>query len=227
MMVAGAPLRHAIKPGRGRAKAETSILDLLEWAFQRELVSLDLNGSSDASLGYGYASATSAIIQHEQLGCRIDGGGSSPAHPDADRVAEALAALPEAMGGQRMAIWMAEMARAGQQPDWRPDPKPTCRPVEWRQSKHGCYARTERAGQLSYAFRGRLRVFEIRYCPVTYTDSAEDIGRARRQWLRWWSALHELRITFQICSRLTSFEVNDELPPIRPWEGLKTKSLDV
>lgn len=207
-------------------KQEVSIRALVEWAFQRELVGLDLTGRGDIRLGYGYASATHAIIQHEQLGCRIDGGGTSPSHPDADMVADALAVLPESVGGQRMGLWIAELARAGQVPDWCPNPKPACRPVEWRQSKHGSFAKTMKIGEYRYTYRGRTRVCEVRVCPVRYTDTAQHVARARRQWLQWRAALLELKTTFQIYGGLSAFTVNDQLPPTRPWDRSSSKALD-
>ena len=204
------------KVGVATTKRAVSIRWLLEWAFQRENVSLEFGGGMRAA-GYGYISSTAAIIQHEQLGCRVDGGGSSPCHPDADVVAAALAALPEGHGGARTAIWVAELARTGREPDWMADATPRCRPVGWRNCKHGARASTERVGEVRYVYRGRVRAFESRMCPVTYVDTADSIARARRSYLQWWGALLELREHFRVYDWLTAFSVTDEMPPRAPW----------
>ncbi|MBU2360411.1 MAG: hypothetical protein KKB02_16030, partial [Alphaproteobacteria bacterium] len=96
--------RDFTRASRGAAK-DIGIWPLLVWAFRTECAQLDLGGGRDQlGHGYGYASMTSIIAQHEQLGCRIDGGGRSDPHPDADLVAAAVAVLPEGCGGARMAV---------------------------------------------------------------------------------------------------------------------------
>ena len=56
------------------------------------------------------------LIQRARLGCQVDGGRykiGSYTHADAEVVAAILAGMPDALGGKRMAIRVAELARAG------------------------------------------------------------------------------------------------------------------
>ena len=41
-------------------------------------------------------------------------------HADAEVVAATVAGMPDSLGGKRMAIYVAELARAGMTPDWMP-----------------------------------------------------------------------------------------------------------
>ena len=78
--------------------------------------------------GFCYASSAAAILSHEELGRRIDGGGRSDPHEDAHTVARVLAGLPEDMGGRAMAIRIVELAQANLAPDWWPHDEPrSCR----------------------------------------------------------------------------------------------------
>ncbi|MDO6592200.1 hypothetical protein DS901_10260, partial [Loktanella sp. D2R18] len=100
MMVA----RGMGQAARVDTRRSIDIWGLVVWAFQREAAQLDLQRTSLAEsciTGFGYASMTAIIAEHEQLGCRVDGGGSSDPHPDADLVASALSVLSEGCGGQR------------------------------------------------------------------------------------------------------------------------------
>ncbi|SMO98972.1 hypothetical protein SAMN06265173_14818 [Thalassovita litoralis] len=208
------------------AKKIISIHALLEWAFRRECARLDFAEDGESILGYGYASMTAMILRHEQLGCRIDGGGRSEPHPDADAVAAAVSALPEARGGRRMAVWIAELARAGAVPDWMPDAAPRVYPVETHTNRYGIRAKTEDAARLgAHGWpmqsrrnrKGQIVQEAVLFCPVSVRPTVADIARARRSYLDWWGALHELRCSFQIYSGLSSFDVSCEMPPRAPW----------
>lgn len=208
----------AITAPRGGVKRQIAILDLLEWAFAREKAQLEFGGDVVAACGYGYASSTAAIIQHEKLGCRIDGGGSSPCHPDADTVAAAVSVLPEGCGGQRMAVRIAELSRHGQVPHWTDLSEARCEPVEWKRCKHGTFAARvfwDGKGRWPETWLGRDDGF---VCPVTYSGVARDVTALRREYLLWWSALLELRETFRLYSGLTAFEVTEAMPPLQPWK---------
>ena len=68
----------------------------------------------------------------------MDGGQhkmGSYTHADAEVVAAAVAGMPDSLGGIRMAIQVAELARAGMTPDWMPGVVPRCVPVE-RSEEH-------------------------------------------------------------------------------------------
>lgn len=209
-------------------KREISIRGLLEWAFQKELASLDFDEAAretGAAVGVGMEWI---MMERAKLGCRVDGGGRSDPHHDADIVAGALAVLPESCGGRPMAIWIAELARSGLTPDWMPDAQPRCEPLEWRACKHGRYAQREFCRALgqrwpSHQITGNDWGY---WCPVVYQDTAMEVARARREYTAWRLALLELRNTFQTWRNLTAFEVTDELPDRAPWtRGLTRTSL--
>ena len=184
-------MRHqVVTSGRavGRAgKRDISIRGLIEWAFQREMASLDFDEvarETGARQGFGMEWV---MIERARLGCRVDGGGRSYPHPDADLVAAALAVLPEACGGRRMAITIAELARSGAAPDWCADAVPRCEPLDWRVSKNGRFAHREfcRSVGLRWpadAVDGRNYGF---WCPVVYSGTASEIAAARRHYLLW------------------------------------------
>lgn len=210
-----------VKPARGMSpRTPVSIQALLEWAFQKERISLDFSDRNSADEFRPNFGLEYVLMQEKLLGCRPDGGGRSDPHPDADTVASALIALPDVYGGRRMAIQIAELARDGLSPYWKPQAQMRCRPVEWRQSKHGTYAKTAALGELRYEHRGRFRVFDVRCCPVKFIDTAADLARLRRGWLNWWDALRELRITFQAYGGLTAYQVTDQMPPRTPWREI-------
>jgi hypothetical protein len=206
-----------------------SILDLLEWAFRRECAQLDFDRHGASAVGWGYVSSTAAIIQHEQLGCRVDGGGRSDPHPDADVVASALSVLPEARGGRPMAIRIAELARAGAVPDWMPGAAPKVVPVAVNVNQFGVIAKTEDASGLgvhgwpAQPRRNRKGVVvhdAVKYCPVLVRPTAAQISRARRSYLDWWGALLELREGFRLYGGLSAFQVTDAMPPMTPWKKI-------
>lgn len=204
-------------------KLEVSALELIEWAFQREKVGLDfdeIERETGARPGFGMEWI---LIEQARLGVkgRIQGGGSSPRHHDADMVAASLACLPETYGGRRMAVLIAELARAGEVPDWMGGAVPACEPVDWRGSKHGRYAVREvcRVPGLRWPadqVAGRDDGF---WCPVTYPVDGRMIAAARRRYLDWRGAIHHLQFIFQKACHLTSFTVSNSLPPRAPWKG--------
>lgn len=203
---------------RSVGRQEVSIIELLEWAFQREKASISFGHEFDRFLepcGYG---VEYKMLKQAELGCRIDGGGSSPCHPDADIVTDALAALPEPLGGRRMAVQIADFARAGSVPSLLEDEVPRCEPVEWRRSKHGEFAHREYYTGPGRWPANRLGKSDGYACPVVYSVTSDDIARARRGYLCWWLALLELRVNLQTCDPLTSFVVNDDMPPKEPWK---------
>jgi hypothetical protein len=209
------------------ARRSIDIWGLVVWAFQREAAQLDLQRTGFAEsciTGFGYASMTAIIAEHEQLGCRVDGGGSSDPHPDADMVASAVSVLSEGCGGQRMALIIAEHARANTLPDWRV--KTSIEPREMNSNQHGHMAKTADASELfqtgwpaqERVNRKGVRVTEpVMYCPVVVRGGAAQMAARRRHWLLFRAALLELRTSFQFGNDLTSWIVGDQLPPLRPW----------
>ncbi|MGQ3486103.1 hypothetical protein [Roseovarius pacificus] len=211
------------------------IRELLEWAFQRELASLDFDeittvgGGAPPGIGMEYI-----MMERAKLGCRVDGGGRSDPHPDAEIVASALAALPERVGGRRMAIWIAELARAGREPDWYQNETPRYGPAEWHINPHGARAVRRDAAELGQTGwppvkrrnrKGVIVTDPVYYCPVTVSPNPSQIAAARRAYLSWWGALLELRDTFRLYTDLSAHVVTDEMPPLSPWrKNILTKS---
>lgn len=214
-----------LRPGRGE-KRDISILRLLEWAFQRELASIEFDEARAEAMRFHRAIGMEYILMERQkLGCKVDGGGRSLPHPDADTVCAALGAMPEARGGRQMAIRVAELARAGLTPDWMKDATPRCVPVRMHCNRHGWRAKSETCGFYVTVKRGRKVKTESRWCPVTYTPSAAEIASARRRYLDWWCALFELREHFRLFGGLSAWRVTEAMPPRTPWaKNLLTKS---
>ncbi|KQI66955.1 hypothetical protein AN189_18035 [Loktanella sp. 3ANDIMAR09] len=216
-------LREPLRP-MGRDRRAIGVWPLIVWAFKREAAQLDFDDDrAELSQGFGYASATAIIAQHEMLGCRIDGGGRSDPHPDADIVASALAVLPEGCGGRRMAITMVEHARADTMPGWHV--ATSIQPVRWDRNPHGRYAMTADAVADGVAvpamvsgWRGRLQRQEGRYCPVVVMGGPSEVAARRRDYLRWWSALLDVRTSLQLGNDLSAWVVTDDMPPMQPWE---------
>jgi len=206
-------------------KRDVGVLQLIEWAFQREHASLEFDEIAREAGARPGVDTVWHLMESKSLGCRVDGGGRSDPHHDADIVASALAVLPEVYGGRRMALQIAELARAGLSPDWISDVQPSCEPVEWKRCKHGRYGHQEAcrsigqrwpADQLGVKSNGN-------WCPVTYTNTARDVAAARRRYLAWFGALLELRHVFQISCHLTSFVVTSSMPDRNPWKKRLTQ----
>jgi hypothetical protein len=106
---------------RHRQRRALGIQQILEWAFRVEKVQLELPERVDPEDGEGFGFGLEyVLLQRAALGCKIDGGRhklGSYSHPDAEVVAALLAGLPDSLGGKRMAIRVAELARAGLTPD--------------------------------------------------------------------------------------------------------------
>jgi len=201
-------------------KREVGVLQLIEWAFQSEFASLDFDEIARETGARPGVDTVWHLMEGKLLGCRVDGGGRSDPHHDADIVASALAVLPEVYGGRRMAVQIAELARVGRCPDWMGDAQPNCEPINWRNSKHGRHAFRERCREVGSRWpapqvKGRDDGF---WCPVTYSNTARDVAAARRRYLAWHGALLELRHVFQIGCHLTSFVVSNRMPLLNPWK---------
>lgn len=193
-----------------------SVLQALEWAFAVEKVRLDLDDLPEFHVG---VDTIWSLIQRGHLGCRVDGGGRSHAHDDAEVIASFVAALPAGHGGQSMAVAIAEMARAGRVPRLLEGEARRCVPVAMRATKHGVFAVTERVGTAVTVYRGRRVEHEVLACPVTYTVTMAEVMSARRHWMRWRGAVAHLRQELATVGGLRSVELTDDLPDATPWVG--------
>lgn len=212
----------SVERRRQADKKAVGVWELLCWAFQREKIGLDFSGEDLAEaqpcFGMEYI-----LIEQARLGCRVDGGGRSPRHHDADIVAATLAVLPEGCGGRRMACDIAELARSGTTPDYGRDP--VVMPIDKTENRHGWRAKTEDAAilgregwphQARRNRKGGIVYDAVKFCPVSIRPTVQEQGAMRRRYLLWWSALFEIRRAMQL-SHLTSFVVTDAMPPRAPW----------
>ena len=203
-----------------RVKRALGAQAILEWAFRVEKAQLDLPLPTDVSEeGFGFGMEY-ILLQRGALGCKVDGGQhkvGSYTSADAEVVAAALAGMPESLGGKRMAIYVAELARAGMTPDWLPGVVPRCVPVETKSNQHGERASTIVVGTERVLSRGKWRSVEILACPVTWRPHPEQIASARRGYDDWWHALDWVRDGLVAGRMLREVEVTAAMPKLRPW----------
>lgn len=202
---------------RTTARRHLSVLDLIEWAFQREKVSLDFDAHAAPDNRPGVGTEW-LLMQRKLLGTQIDGGGRSDPHPDAEAVASALAVLPDHLGGVRMALRIAEMARAGQRPDAGLGLSARVEPRAWRRCKHGVFAE-----RVFWDGPGRWPVTQVSgdwgfACPVRITGTEAEVARRRALWTQWRGALESLRFALSRQGALTCHVLTDDLPPRAPWQ---------
>lgn len=201
---------------------QMSIQRALEWAFQNECARLEFDEIAESSGGVRVGvDMIWLLMQRGQLGCKIDGGGSSDPASDAQVIASIVAQMPPEHGGRQMAITIAELARGGMVPDWMPDASPAYHPEAVSQNQHGWSARTEDSAHLGArgwqpverkGRKGRVLREPVLYCPVYVSPTGAQIARARRGYLAWWGALLWLR------SELSRFmDISATMPPLSPW----------
>jgi hypothetical protein len=101
----------------GRTKRALGVQAALEWAFRIEKAQLELPAPKDVTEeGFGLEYV---LLQRAALGCKVDGGQhkiGSYTHSDAEVITATVAGMPDSLGGIRMAIRVAELARAGLSP---------------------------------------------------------------------------------------------------------------
>ena len=206
--------------GSGKAKRSMSIQQALDWAFRIEKAQLELPLPQNAAEeGYSFG-LEYVLMQRAVLGCKVDGGQykmGGYVHEDAEVIAATVAMLPDALGGKRMAIRIAELAHAGLTPDWMPGAVPRCVPRDTRENQHGVRAVTEVVGTEHILTRGKWRTVEVLACPVTWRPHPEQIASARRGYEDWWQALDWGRDTLQDSRMLRKVEVIAVMPKVRPW----------
>ncbi|WP_210880227.1 hypothetical protein [Roseovarius autotrophicus] len=213
----GKPLRPS---AYGKGKRALGVQAALEWAFRVEKAQLDLpppQHITEEGFGFGLEYV---LMQRAALGCKIDGGQhkmGSYTHADAEVIAATVAGIPDSLGGKRMAIRVAELARAGLTPDWMPGAVPRCVPGGTRENQHGVRAVTEVVGTECVLSRGRWRSVEVLACPVIWRPHPEQIASARRGYEDWWRALDWLRDGLMAGGMLREVEVTAAMPKVRPW----------
>jgi len=209
-----------IRASGKKVKRALGVQALLEWAFRVEQAQLELPPPKDLSEeGFGFG-LEYVLMQRAELGCKVDGGQhkmGSYTHPDAEVIAATVAGMPDSLGGIRMAISVAELARAGITPNWMPGAVPRCVPVDIKRNRHGDRAVSVVVGTERVLVSGKCRTIEVRACPVTWRPHPEQIASARRSYEDWWQALDWVRDGLGAGRMLRDVEVMVAMPKVRPW----------
>jgi hypothetical protein len=193
----------------------------LEWAFRIEHAKLEMPEPPDPEREQGFGFGLEyVLLQRAILGCKVDGGQyklGSYTHEDAEVIAATVAGIPDRLGGKRMAIRVAELARAGLTPDWMPGAVPRCVPVEVKRNQHGKRAATVVVGTERVLSRGKWRTVEVLACPVTFSPHPQQIAAARRHYEDWLCALIWIRDGLITGGLLRELDISAPLPKAQPW----------
>ena len=214
------------RPGGQKTKRALGVQAALEWAFGVEKAQLELplpKGVAEEGFGFGLEYV---LLQRAILGCKIDGGQHKMGgyvHVDAEVIAATVAGMPDTLGGKRMAIRVAELARAGLTPDWMPGAVPRCVPVDIKRNRHGDRAVSVVVGTARALISGKWRIVEVRACPITFTPTPQQIEAARQAYEDWWLALDWVRDGLIAGGVLREVEVTAATPKVRPWLAVQPK----
>ena len=212
------------RTGGTKVKRALGVQAILEWAFRVEKAQLELPPPKDVTEeGFGFG-LEYVLLQRAALGCKVDGGQhkmGSYTHPDAEVIAASLAGMPDSLSGKRMAIYVAELARAGMTPDWMPGVVPRRVPMETKHNQHGERATTVVVGVERVLSRGKWCTVEVLACPVTWRPHPEQIASARRGYEDWWQALDWVRDGLNAGGMLREVEVTAAMPKVRPWHDAR------
>jgi hypothetical protein len=209
------------RTGSSRQKRVMSVQQALEWAFRVEHAQLALpepaNPEREQGFGFGLEYV---LMQCAALGCKIDGGQykmGTHTHKDAEVIAATVAGIPDNLGGKRMAMRVAELARAELTPDWMPGAVSRCVPVEVKRNQHGARATAIVVGMERVLSRGKWRTVEILACQVAYSPHPEQIKAARQAYISWWQALNWLMDRLLNSQLLREVELTPSMPKPKPW----------
>jgi len=208
------------RTGSTRARRALGVQAALEWAFRVERAQLELPPPKDViEEGFGFG-LEYVLMQRAALGCKVDGGQhkiGSYTHEDAEVIAATVAGMPDSLGGIRMAIRVAELARAGLTPDWMPGAVPRCVPVDIKRNRHGDRAVSVIVATERILVKGKWRTIDIRACPVTWRPHPEQIASARRGYKDWRAALDWVRDGLISGQMLSEIAVTNAMPKTNPW----------
>lgn len=205
----------------GKTKRTMNVQAALEWAFRIEKAQLELplpENTIEEGFGFGLEYV---LLQRAALGCKVDGGHHKIGgftHEDAEVIAATVAGLPDSLGGKRMAIRVAELARAGLTPDWMPGAVPRCVPVDIKRNRHGDRAVSVVVGTERVLIKGKWRSVEVRACPVTFRPDVRQIEAARRGYEEWWRALGWVQEGLIAGNMLREIGMTAAMPKVRPWK---------
>lgn len=208
-------------PAARPAVRHLSVRAALEWAFGAEHARLDFDMTGVRAFDRVGVSQEWILAEVKRIGCRVDGGGQSSCHPDAELIAAAVEAVPVALGGRQMAVVIAACARAGVVPDWRGSPVRRVVPCGWEPGPDGQWkARVEQGPETRWRDSSRhWHVSRFTFCPISYGGGASSVAAARRGYLDWWGALLEVQSVLRREGYLDAIRVTDEMPPISPWRN--------
>jgi len=210
--------------GGASVKRALGVQAALEWAFRVEKAQLELPERPDPERGSGTGTGFGlehVLLQRAALGCKVDGGQykiGGYTHADAEVIAATVAGMPDSLGGKRMAIRVAELARAGLTPDWMPGAVPRCVPVDTRRNQHGERAITMVVSTERVLSRGRWRTVDVLACPVSFSPHPQKIEAARRDYDDWMQALGWVRDGLIDGGMLREIELNGAMPKVKPWQ---------
>ena len=216
------------RPGSQKTKRALGVQAALEWAFGVEKAQLELplpKGVAEEGFGFGLEYI---LLQRAILGCKIEGGQHKMGgyvHADAEVIAATVAGMPDTLGGKRMAIRVAELARAGLTPDWMPGAVPRCVPVDIKRNRHGDRAVSVVVGTARALISGKWRIVEVRACPVTFTPTPQQIDAARQAYNDWWQALDWVRDGLIAGGMLREVDVRAVMPKVRPWLSSQLRAI--
>lgn len=200
-----------------------SVRQALEWAFMTEKASFDYDEIGATSGGMRSGRGTECLlIERKMIGTTID---TSPGYSEPAEDAVVIASIVRDVLHWRDAVLVAELARAGREPDWMRDAKPHVIPVEWVYGRGGKRGRTGDSSRLGgegwrpIKRRNKKGVIVediVLFTPVTVRPTADQIARARRGYLDWWGHLLTVGTALR-SARIRKFKVTDEMPDLTPW----------
>ena len=213
------------RTSHSRRKRVMSVQQAVEWAFRVEQAQLELpEPKTDVGKPRSFG-LEHVLAQRAALGTAVDGGRyklGSYTHPDAEIIAAIVAGLPDSLGGKRIAIRVAELARAGMTPNWMPGAVPRCVPVDMKRNRHGDRAVSEVVGTERVLIDGKWRTVEVRACPVRFTPDQRQIDSARQSYEDWWQALDWVRDGLMAAELLREVELSTTMPMPSPWTRVRT-----
>lgn len=134
--------------------------------------------------------------------------------------------IPDTLGSKRMAIRVAELARAGLPPHWMPGAVPRCAPSIVKRNQHGTHAGTvvvgiDRVHVRGQGARATWKTIDILACPVTFSPQPQQTEAARRGYDDRWQALGWLRDGLIAGGMLREVEVAGAMPKAQSWHRVE------
>lgn len=205
-----------------------SIEAALHWAFAVEYATLDLPLPADAEPSAGVGIEW-VLIQRAKLGNVMIQGGRGhvdQTHYDAHMIADVVMMMPESLGGQRMAVFVTELARTGSRPDWMPGAVPVLKPIAWDHTSGmgmteqvDTYIEARKAPHPRWPGRTvtiRKR-HKVEWTPCKWTPTLHQITQKRYIYSAWHDAISFVWHRLTADCRLEKIQLNDRLPDPEPW----------